>query len=67
MSMSQLPHHPVPNILRGGATTGDHVDILGSTALNELVLKVATGVGHEVQDSFVSRIREYARRVQWDE
>ena len=53
-------------IPRGGANTSDHVDILGSTGLNEIILKVATGVGDEVQDSFVSNIREYAKRIQWD-
>ncbi|KAF9228378.1 LACT-domain-containing protein [Gyrodon lividus] len=62
----ELPHRPVPSIPRGGANTSDHVDILGSTGLSELVLKVATGVGHEIEDSFVSHIREYAKRVQWD-
>ena len=40
--------------------------MLGNTALNELILKVATGAGEEVGDSFVSDIREYAKRVQWD-
>ena len=63
---SQLPHRPVPNIPRGGANTSDHVDILGSTALNEIILKVATGVGHEIEESFVSRLREYAQRINWD-
>ncbi|KAH9927405.1 LACT-domain-containing protein [Amylocystis lapponica] len=62
----ELPHNPVPTIPRGGGTTSDHVDILGATALNEIILKVATGAGDEVQDSFVSRIREYARKIQWD-
>jgi len=62
----ELPHNPVPTIPRGGGTTGDHVDILGSTAMNEIILKVATGAGDEIQDSFVSRIREYAQRIQWD-
>ena len=62
----QLPHKPVPTIPRGGGTTADHVDILGNTALNEIILKVATGAAHEVQDTFVSNIREYAKRVQWD-
>ncbi|KAH7883169.1 Lecithin:cholesterol acyltransferase-domain-containing protein [Phlebopus sp. FC_14] len=62
----ELPHRPMPNIPRGGANTSDHVDILGSTGLNELILKVATGVGHEIEDNFVSRIQEYAKRVQWD-
>ncbi|KAI0941777.1 hypothetical protein AcW1_003574 [Taiwanofungus camphoratus] len=62
----ELPHNPVPTIPRGGGTTSDHVDILGSTALNEIILRVATGAGDQVQDSFVSRIREYTRRIQWD-
>lgn len=62
----ELPHLPVPTIPRGGANTSDHVDILGSTALNEIILKVATGVGHEVQENFVSNIREYAKKVRWE-
>ncbi|THH18526.1 hypothetical protein EW146_g2475 [Bondarzewia mesenterica] len=62
----ELPHHPIATIPRGGANTSDHIDILGSTMLNEIILKVATGVGEEVQDSFVSRIREYAKNIQWD-
>ncbi|KDR75256.1 hypothetical protein GALMADRAFT_280005 [Galerina marginata CBS 339.88] len=62
----ELPHRPNPTIPRGGANTSDHVDILGSTGLNEVILKVATGAGHEIENSFVSNIREYARKVQWD-
>lgn len=42
------------------------MDVLGSLALNEIILKVATGAGDEVQDAFVSDIREYARRIKWD-
>ena len=42
------------------------MDILGNTALNEIILKVATGAAHEVEDNFVSDIREYAKRVQWE-
>ncbi|KAH9859006.1 LACT-domain-containing protein [Lenzites betulinus] len=62
----ELPHNPVATIPRGGGTTSDHVDVLGSLALNEIILKVATGAGDEVQDAFVSDIREYARRIKWD-
>ncbi|KAL4079206.1 Lecithin:cholesterol/phospholipid:diacylglycerol acyltransferase [Scleroderma citrinum] len=62
----ELPHRPVPSIPRGGANTSDHVDILGSTSLNEIILKVATGVGNEVEDQVVSRVQEYAKKVQWD-
>ncbi|EIW80823.1 phospholipid diacylglycerol acyltransferase [Coniophora puteana RWD-64-598 SS2] len=62
----ELPHRPVPTIPRGGANTSDHVDILGSTGLNEIILKAATGAVEEIEDSFVSRIREYAARIKWD-
>ncbi|EJF65205.1 phospholipid:diacylglycerol acyltransferase [Dichomitus squalens LYAD-421 SS1] len=62
----ELPHNPVATIPRGGGTTSDHVDILGATGLNEIILQVATGAGDEVKDSFVSNIREYAKRVKWD-
>ncbi|KAF8895699.1 phospholipid/diacylglycerol acyltransferase [Gymnopilus junonius] len=62
----ELPHRPNPMIPRGGANTSDHVDILGSTGLNEIILKVATGIGDEIQDSFVSNIREYSRKIKWD-
>jgi len=64
--MDQLPHLPDPSIPRGGAKTSDHVDILGSTGLNEIILKVATGVGQEIEDSYVSKIREYSKRIEWD-
>ncbi|KAF8629410.1 hypothetical protein AX15_003464 [Amanita polypyramis BW_CC] len=62
----ELPHRPMPFTARGGANTSDHVDILGSTDLNEIILKVAAGAGDEIQDSFVSNIRDYAKRIQWD-
>ncbi|KDQ55163.1 hypothetical protein JAAARDRAFT_37689 [Jaapia argillacea MUCL 33604] len=62
----ELPHRPALNMPRGGANTSDHVDILGSTGVNEIILKVATGVGHEVEENFVSDIRKYANRVRWD-
>jgi len=62
----ELPHRPNPSIPRGGANTSDHVDILGSTGLNEIILKVVTGVGEEIVDNYVSNIREYAQKMQWD-
>jgi len=62
----ELPHHPEVTLPRGGANTSDHVDILGSSALNEIILKVATGAGDEIHDNYVSGIREYAKRIRWD-
>ncbi|KAF5384535.1 hypothetical protein D9757_006461 [Collybiopsis confluens] len=66
VTVVELPHRPILSMPRGGANTSDHVDILGSTAVNEIILKIATGVGHEVQESLVSDIRTYATRIQWD-
>ncbi|KZS88907.1 phospholipid diacylglycerol acyltransferase [Sistotremastrum niveocremeum HHB9708] len=62
----ELPHQPSITEPRGGANTSDHVDILGSNGANEIIVKVATGAGHEVEDRFVSPIREYAARMRWD-
>lgn len=62
----ELPHRPNPLIPRGGANTSDHVDILGSTGLNEIILQVATGAGDEIKDSLVSNIQEYAEKILWD-
>ncbi|KAI9373715.1 phospholipid:diacylglycerol acyltransferase [Aspergillus egyptiacus] len=59
----EMPHEPDRFSPRGGPNTGDHVDILGRASLNELILRVAGGHGDEIEDTFVSRIREYAERV----
>ncbi|KAE9399773.1 hypothetical protein BT96DRAFT_975721 [Gymnopus androsaceus JB14] len=66
ITVVELPHRPVPSMPRGGANTSEHVDVLGSTPLNEIILKVATGVGHEVEENFVSNIKTYAARMGWD-
>lgn len=43
---------------------GDHVDILGRSSLNDLVLRVAGGKGELIEDNYVSKIREYSERVE---
>ena len=42
---------------------GDHVDILGRSSLNDLILRVAGGKGDLIEDNFVSDIRKYSERV----
>jgi len=42
---------------------GDHVDILGRPSLNDLILRVAGGKGDQIEENFVSNIREYAEKV----
>jgi phospholipid:diacylglycerol acyltransferase len=59
----EMPHDPERFDVRGGAKTAEHVDILGRAELNELVLKVAAGKGDEIEDRFVSRLKEYAARI----
>jgi len=43
--------------------TGDHVDILGRSSLNDLILKVAGGKGDTIEDTFFSNIHQYAEKV----
>ncbi|KAL5597026.1 hypothetical protein BROUX41_006305 [Berkeleyomyces rouxiae] len=63
VTVVELQHKPESFNLRGGPTTADHVDILGSQPLNELILKVASGKGDEIQDSVISNIMQYAEKV----
>lgn len=60
----EMPHEPDRFSPRGGPNTGDHVDILGRSSLNDLILRVAGGKGHEIEDNYTSRIWEIADRVQ---
>ena len=43
--------------------TGDHVDILGRSSLNDLILRVAGGKGDQIEENYVSKIREYSDKV----
>ena len=63
VTVHEMPHEPDRFSPRGGPNTGDHVDILGRSSLNDLILKVAGGKGHLVEDCVVSQIREYADKV----
>jgi phospholipid:diacylglycerol acyltransferase len=59
----EMPHEPERFSPRGGPNTGDHVDILGRSSLNDLILKVAAGKGDEIGENVVSDIKTYADRV----
>lgn len=45
-------------------TAADHVDILGRSSLNDLILKVAGGKGDLVDEKIESNILEYANKIQ---
>jgi len=59
----EMAHEPDRFSPRGGPNTGDHVDILGRSSLNDLILRIAGGKGHLIEDHVVSDIREYADKV----
>ena len=64
----EMPHEPDRFSPRGGPNTGDHVDILGRSSLNDLILRIAGGKGDHIKDTFVTRIREYSEKVKiWNE
>ncbi|POY70341.1 hypothetical protein BMF94_6621 [Rhodotorula taiwanensis] len=62
----EILHSPLAFDPRGGPTTADHVDILGSSELNDAILEVVAGEGQNVKEQFYSEIREIARRIKWD-
>ncbi len=59
----EMPHEPERFNPRGGPNTGDHVDILGRSSLNDLILRVAAGQGDAIGEYVVSDIKTYAGRV----
>lgn len=58
VTIVEIKHEPDRFDIRGGAKTADHVDILGSAELNELVLKVAAGHGHTIENRYVSSLHD---------
>ncbi|KAI1609334.1 phospholipid:diacylglycerol acyltransferase [Exophiala viscosa] len=60
----EMPHEPDRFSPRGGPNTGDHVDILGRSSLNDLILRIAGGHGDEVEENYQSRIWEISENVQ---
>ncbi|KAK9448014.1 Lecithin:cholesterol acyltransferase-domain-containing protein [Limtongia smithiae] len=63
VTIVEMLHEPERFDVRGGAKTADHVDILGRTELNEMVLKIAAGKGDTIEDRMVSRLAEYAAKI----
>ncbi|EME42606.1 hypothetical protein DOTSEDRAFT_73445 [Dothistroma septosporum NZE10] len=59
----EMPHEPDNYSPRGGPNTADHVDILGRSSLNDLILRIAGGKGHLVEERVVSNVREYSEKV----
>jgi phospholipid:diacylglycerol acyltransferase len=62
VTVVEMLHQPDRMDIRGGAKTAEHVDILGRTELNELVLRVAAGNGTSISSRVLSDIESYV----WD-
>lgn len=54
----EIKHEPDRFDIRGGAKTAEHVDILGSAALNELLLRVVGGEGASINNTYISNLKE---------
>ena len=63
VTIVEIKHEPDRFDLRGGAKTAEHVDILGSAELNELVLTVASGNGASIKDRYVSNLKQIAEKL----
>ena len=63
IKVHEMRHEPERFNPRGGPNTGDHVDILGRSSLNDLILRVAGGKGELITENIESNILEYAARI----
>lgn len=63
VTVVEIKHEPDHFDIRGGSKTAEHVDILGSSFLNELLLRVASGHGDEIKDQYITRLREIAKAI----
>ncbi|KAI5961177.1 LRO1 [Candida pseudojiufengensis] len=63
VTIVEIKHEPDRFDLRGGAKTAEHVDILGSAELNELILTVVSGHGDKIKNRYVSNLREIVQHL----
>ncbi|OWB57213.1 hypothetical protein B5S28_g3146 [[Candida] boidinii] len=58
VTIVEIKHQPDRYDIRGGAKTAEHVDILGSAPLNELLLRVASGHGDTINNTFHTPLKD---------
>ncbi|GMG18995.1 unnamed protein product [[Candida] boidinii] len=58
VTIVEIKHQPDRYDIRGGAKTAEHVDILGSASLNELLLRVASGHGDTINNTFHTPLKD---------
>ncbi|SGY34421.1 BQ5605_C002g01628 [Microbotryum silenes-dioicae] len=61
----EIKHEPLAFDPRGGPTTADHVDILGSSELNDAIMEVVSGNGEKVKNQYFSEIRSFVEKIKW--
>lgn len=61
----ELKHDPDRFDIRGGAKTAEHVDVLGSAELNELILKVASGRDDLIDEKIITELKEWVKAMNW--
>lgn len=66
VTIVEMLHQPDIFDLRGGAKTAEHVDILGRTELNEMVLRVAAGAGDTIEDHYESSLKDWVKNLDLD-
>ncbi|KAK9460045.1 Lecithin:cholesterol acyltransferase-domain-containing protein [Lipomyces oligophaga] len=59
VTIVEMLHEPERFDVRGGAKTADHVDILGRSELNEMILKIAAGRTESIKDRYISNLHQY--------
>jgi phospholipid:diacylglycerol acyltransferase len=59
----ELKHDPDRFDIRGGAKTAEHVDVLGSAQLNDLVLKVASGRDDLIEENIITDLSKWVKSL----
>lgn len=65
VTVVEIKHRADAWDIRGGGISADHVDILGSTELNEYILKIVSGNGHLVHDRHVTNLTHWVEEMAW--
>lgn len=65
VTIVEIKHRPDAWDLRGGGISADHVDILGSSELNEYILKIVSGNGDMIKDKRITNMTQWVQNMEW--
>lgn len=63
VTIVELKHEPKKFDMRGGAKTAEHVDVLGSAELNEILLKIAAGRSDLIEEKFSTNLNKWTQNI----